>query len=61
MPQNCMVFLIRRKLTWHAILWSQVFDSIKWPNVLVRKVKAKPRNFKACLCGSLYSTFKTSF
>ena len=32
-----------------------------WPTVLVRKVKGKPRNFQANLCGSLYSTFKTSF
>ena len=37
------------------------FDSHKWPTVLVRKVKGKPRNFEANLCGSLYSTFKTSF
>ena len=26
MAQNCMVFLIRRELTRHVILWSQVFD-----------------------------------
>ena len=38
MPRICMVFLVRRELTRHAILWSQVFDSIKWPTVLVRKV-----------------------
>ena len=29
--------------------------------MLVRKVKRKTRNFEASLCGSLYSTFKTSF
>ena len=28
---------------------------------LVRIVKGKPRNFEANLCGSLHSTFKTSF
>ena len=38
-----------------------IFDSHKWPTVLVRKVKGKPRNFEANLCGSLYSSFKTSF
>ena len=42
-------------------LKSQIFDSHKWPTVLVRRVKGKPRNFEANLCGSLYSTFKTSF
>ena len=40
---------------------SQIFDSHKWPAVLVRTVKRKARNFEANLCGSLYSTFKTSF
>ena len=33
----------------------------KWPTVLVCKVKGKPSNFEANLCGSLYSTFKISF
>ena len=61
MPQNCMVFLIHRELTRHAILWSQVFDSTKWSTVLVRKVKRKPRNFEEYLSGTLYSTFKLSF
>ena len=28
---------------------------------VVRKAKGKLRNFEANLCGSLYSTFKTSF
>ena len=32
-----------------------------WPTVLVDEVKGKPCNFEACLCGSLYSTFITSF
>ena len=61
MPRNCIVFLIPRELTRHAILLSQVFDFIKWLTVLVCKVKGKPHNFEAYLCGSLYSTFKTSF
>ena len=42
-------------------LWESHFDSHKWPTVLVRKVSGQPRNFVANLCGSLYSTFKTSF
>ena len=29
--------------------------------MLLRDCKGKPCNFKACLCGSVYSTFKTSF
>ena len=33
----------------------------KWPTVLVRKVKGKPHNYEAIMCGSLYSTFETSF
>ena len=33
----------------------------KWPTVLDDEVKGKPCNFEACLCGSLYSTFTTSF
>ena len=40
---------------------SQKFDSHKWPTVLVDDVNGKPCNFEACLCGSLYSTFTTSF
>ena len=59
--RNCVVFLLPRRLTRSAIYGSQIFDSHKWPTVLVRKVKGKPRNFEANLCGSLYSTFKTSF
>ena len=43
-----------------AIYGSQNFDSHKWPTVLVDEVKGKPCNFKACLCGSLYSTFTKS-
>ena len=39
---------------------SQIFESHIWPTVLVR-TEWKPRNFEATLCGSLYSTFKTSF
>ena len=60
-PRNCTVFLIRHKLIQHASLWSKFFDYTKPPTVLVRKVKGKPHNFKACLCESSYSTFKTSF
>ena len=61
MPCIWMVFLLHRELTWHAILWSQIFYSTKWLTVLVRKVKGKPCNFEEYLCGSLYSTFETSF
>ena len=61
MLRKCTVFLSPRRLTHSAIYGSQIFDSHKWPTVLVRRVKGKPRNFEACLCGSLYSTFKRSF
>ena len=63
LPQNCIVLLIPRRQTRSAIYWSQILDSHKWPTVLVRKVKEKICNFDAntCMCGSLYSTFKTSF
>ena len=54
-------FLLARRLTRSAIYGSQIFDSHKWPTALVRKVNGKPRNFEANLCGSLFSTFKTSF
>ena len=62
--RNCVVFLLPCRLTPSAIYGhdgSQIFDSHKWPTVLVRKVTAKPRKFEANLCGSLYSTFKSSF
>ena len=61
MPRNCTVFLLPRRLTRSAIYGSQIVDSHKWSTVLVRTVKGKPRNFEANLCGSLYSTFETSF
>ena len=61
MPRNCTVFLLPRRLTRSTIYGSQILDSDKWPTVLVRTVKGKPRNFEANLCGSLYSTFRTSF
>ena len=61
LPRNCVVFLLLCKLTRSAIYGSQKFDSHKWPTVLVDEVKGKPCNFEACLCGSLYSTFTTSF
>ena len=61
LPRNCVVFLLLCELTRSAIYGSQKFDSHKWPTVLVDEVKGKPCNFEACLCGSLYSTFTTSF
>ena len=61
LPQNCVAFLLLYQLTRSAIYGSQKFDSHKWPTVLVDEVKGKPRNFEACLCRSLYSTFTTSF
>ena len=61
MPRNCTVFFLPRRLTRSAIYGSQIFDSHKWPTVLVRTVKGKPRNFEANLCGSLHSAFQTSF
>ena len=30
-------------------------------SMFVRKINGKPRNFNAYFCGSLYSTFKTSY
>ena len=53
--------VLPRRLTRSAINGSQIFDSHKCPTVLVRKVKGKQRHFEANLCGSLFSTFKTSF
>ena len=61
MLQNCVVFVLSRRLTHSAIYGSQKVDSHKLPTVLVDEVKGKPRNIEACLCGSLYSTFTTSF
>ena len=62
MPRNCVVFLLPRRRTWSAINYgSQIFDPHKWPTVLVRKAKGKPRNTEAYLCGSLYSSLKISF
>ena len=57
MPRKWAVFLLPRRQTRSAIYGSQMFDSHKWPTVLVRKVKGKPRNFEANWCRSLYSTF----
>ena len=59
--RNCVVFLLPRRQSRSSNYGSQNFDSYKWPTVLVRKAKGKPRNFEANVCGSLYSTFKTSF
>ena len=53
MPKNRMVILLLCELTQSAILWSQVFDAIKWPTVLDRKVTGK--QLLTCL------TFKPSF
>ena len=66
MAQNCTVFLFCCELTSHLCRVKNLttinkFDSHKWPIVLVDEVKRKPRNFKASLCRSLYSTFTTSF
>ena len=61
MPRNCTVFFLPRRLTRSAIYGSQILYSHKWSTVFVRAVKGKPRNFEASLCGSLYSTFTTSF
>ena len=49
------------RLTRSAIYGGKKFDSHEWPTMLVDEVKGKPLNFKAYLCGSLYSTFQTSF
>ena len=46
MPRNCTVFLLPRRLTRSAIYGSKMFDSHKWPTVLVRTVKGKPRNLR---------------
>ena len=61
MPLICTVFLLPRRLTRSAIYGSPIFESHKWPSVLLRAVKGKPCNLEACLCGSLYSTFTASF
>ena len=61
MPRNCTVFLLPRRLTRSANYGSQIFDSHVMADRLVRTVKGKPGNFEANVCGSLYSTFKTSF
>ena len=61
LPRNCVVFPLLCELTRLAIYGSQKFNSHKWPTLLVGEVKGKPCNFEACLCGSLYSTFTTSF
>ena len=42
--QNCVVFL-----TLSTTTVGQIFDAHKWPTVLVRKVKVKPRIFEANL------------
>ena len=59
--RNCVVFLLLCELKRWTIYGCQKFDSHKWLTVLVDEVKGKPCNFEACMCGSLYSTFKTSF
>ena len=48
--QTCTVFLLRCELTWSAILWSQNFDSTKWPTVFLCDVKGKPCKFDSFLC-----------
>ena len=59
--RNYVVFLLPSRQTQSVFYGSQVFDSHKWPTGFVRKVKGKTCNFEANVCGSLYSTFKTSF
>ena len=54
---SCTVFLLLCELKQSAILWSQT----KLRGIIILDVKGKPSKCKACLCGSLYSTFKTSF
>ena len=61
MPQTSAWFSFKSLTKTVGNLWESNFEYHKWPTVLVRKVKEKPRNLKANLCGSLYSTFKTSF
>ena len=58
MPRNCAVILLHRRLKRSAIYGSQTFDSHNRQTVLIRKVKGKPRNFEAMLCGSLYILLK---
>ena len=41
-----------------AIVWGQNFDSTKWPTAFLCDVKGKLCNLEACLCGSIYPTFK---
>ena len=52
--RNCTVFILRRELTPSAILWGQLADRVS------SRRKRKTGNFKACLYGSLFSTFKLS-
>ena len=56
--RDCVVFLLPRRQTRSAIHGSQFFDFHKWPTVLVRKVKVKPRNIEANVCGSLILLLK---
>ena len=49
LPRKCVIFLLLCELTRSAICGSKRFGSHKWPTVLVDE------------CGSLYSTFTTSF
>ena len=58
MPRNCAVILLHRQLKRSAIYGSQIFDSHNRQTVLILKVKGKPRNFEAMLCGSLYILLK---
>ena len=59
--QQSVDFVSLCELTRSAIYGSQKFDSLKWPTVLFDEVKGKPCNFQANSCGSLYSTFTSSF
>ena len=62
LPRNCVAFVVLCELTRSDTYGSRKFDFHKWPTVvLVDEVKGKPCNLEACLCGSLYSNFTTSF
>ena len=52
-PRNCVVFFLPRRLTWSVIYWSQIFDSKKWPTVLIRNVKGN-RAFFSDTCVDHY-------
>ena len=54
MPLNFMVFLIRRELRLLTILWSQLFESIKWLTVLVHVVYKENHTISRHICVDHY-------